>query len=817
MTAHYNSYFIAKERIDEIERTIFDAQQWNYDKILPIHAQFDSTQSASLKDQIEDCIQKSSISIQRHPGSKWEDDSYILVGKSRYYAMEFPDAVETFKYVNTKSENDQSRHEALAELIRTFAEFNEYNNAVAVSSFLEKEDLNGKNTKLYHLNTAYLHQKREDKEKMVFHLVEAEKEYARSREKARINFIIGQTFHSLGRENEAFKHYKRVLKNNPTYELEFYAKLYMSQVTELSDASDLRKIQKYFKGLLKDPKNEEYKDKIYYELAGFELKNGQLDDAINDYKNSVRSSTQNQRQKALSYLKLGEIYYDTLKNFPLAKNYYDSTVATLPKDEDNYEEVKERQTILVDFVKQIEIIHKNDSLLSLSELPKDSLIALAVSKLEKEKAEEEARQAKEKKEARRQSLANPGDNLISTVSANSVWYFSNSNALSKGRNEFIRKWGDRPLEDNWRRKNKAASLSPDEETVTDVPVADQETPDEEEGGIQVQAEKIVAEIPSSPEDKEKLLAEIEDAYYELGNIYNLRLEEDENAAETFEKLLARFPTSEYEPEVLYQLFLIYKQFDAGKSVEKGQLLKSKFPDSIYAKLVDNPYYREESFAVSEKLKELYQKLYKEYKSGNYSKVIFSVDSALRVHPENEFSDNIKLLQILAMGQSDGNRKYQYELGNFPKIYPESELVPYASTLLAAAEEFQQNRYNSARARFIKDFNQKHLFVIVYNIKESTNQKISTLVEEFLNAKNFSTLKTGNLILNKEKSMLLVNEFPGKATAEGFSKLFKENVSLADNFKGEKIDVFVITEDNFDIFYRTKDVSAYLNFFEKNYQ
>ncbi|MEM9337462.1 MAG: methyltransferase, partial [Bacteroidota bacterium] len=118
MTAHYNSYFIAKERINEIEQTIFDAQQWNYDKILPIHAQFDSVQAASLKDQLEDCIQKSSISIQRHPGSKWEDDSYILVGKARYYGMEFPDAVETFKYVNTKSDNDQSRHEALAELIR---------------------------------------------------------------------------------------------------------------------------------------------------------------------------------------------------------------------------------------------------------------------------------------------------------------------------------------------------------------------------------------------------------------------------------------------------------------------------------------------------------------------------------------------------------------------------------------------------------------------------------------------------------------------------------------------------------------------------
>ena len=103
--------------------------------------------SASLKTEIEDCIQKSSISIQRHPNSRWEDDSYILVGKARYYAMEFPDAVETFKYVNTKGDSDNSKHEALSELIRVFTEFGEYNNAMAVVDYLQKEDLSNKNKK----------------------------------------------------------------------------------------------------------------------------------------------------------------------------------------------------------------------------------------------------------------------------------------------------------------------------------------------------------------------------------------------------------------------------------------------------------------------------------------------------------------------------------------------------------------------------------------------------------------------------------------------------------------------------------------------
>lgn len=818
MTAHYNSYFIAKERIGEIEKSIFDAQEWNYNKVLPIYAQFDSTQSAALKTELEDCVQKASISIQRHPGSKWEYDSYILVGKARYYAMEFADAVETFKYVNTRSKDQNSQHEALSELIRTFTDFNEYNNGVAVIDFLEKEDLNNRNAGIFHSNAAYLYQKKGDLDKMVQHLAKSEELVSKSSDKARINFIIGQTYHSLGFESEAFRYYKNVLKNNPKYELEFYAKLYMAQVTQLAKSNDVKRIQKYFKSLLKDTKNEEYKDKIYYELAGFELGNGNMDQAIGSYKLSVASSKSNQRQKGLSYLKLGQIYYDSLKDYSLAKSYYDSTVTVLPKDEENYESIKNRQEILADFVTQIDIIHKNDSLLHMSSLPEDSVMAIAIALLEKKQEKEKEKKIKaEKIAARRLASSQEQGNLIQTQTAGSVWYFSNSAALSKGSNEFVRKWGDRPLEDNWRRANKSQSIPVNDGEVASEATESNTTSEEEEIPIEQQAQKLIASLPTTDEQKAVLLTEIEEAFYQLGNIYNLRLEEDQNAAESFETLLVRFPQSEYEPEVLYQLFLLYKLLDPSKSLERGETLKSKFPETIYAKLVENPNYKEESFATNERLKKLYREMYQRFKVEDYDQVIYAADSVLAVDSESEFSDNIKLLQILAMGKKDGNRKYQYEIGNFAKEYPESELVPYASTLLEASEEFQKNRYNSARARFIQNFNQKHHFVLVYEIKEPLTSKIPSLIDRFLQDNNFTTLNTGNLILDESKSMILVNEFPGKGTAEGFIKFFSEKISLTDLFKGEKIEVFVITEDNFEVFYKTKDVSAYLNFFEKHYQ
>ena len=76
-------------------------------------------------------------------------------------------------------------------------------------------------------------------------------------------------------------------------------------------------------------------------MAGFELKQGNLNEAIDYYELSVQSSVQNERQKGYAYLKLGQIYYDSLRKFELAQAYYDSTVNVMPKDEEGYEQIKE--------------------------------------------------------------------------------------------------------------------------------------------------------------------------------------------------------------------------------------------------------------------------------------------------------------------------------------------------------------------------------------------------------------------------------------------------------------------------------------------
>lgn len=827
VTAHYNGYFYARERIKEIETSIYDRYDWNYNRILPIFAPFDTTVSNSLSTQIEDCIKKASIAIQQHPGSKWEDDAYILVGQARLYGSQFPEAIETFKYVNTNSKVENAQHKALVHLLRTFVEANEINNAVAVSDYLNKQELSKENLRELYLNRAYMYQVRSNYNDMVKNLVLAEEMMNNSQEKARIDFIIGQVYQHLGFDANAYDYYKESLKHSPTYELSFFTKLNMAQVTQLTRTNNVKKVQKYFKKLLNDPKNQEYQDRIYYEMGEFSLKLGNLEDAIGHYKNSIRSSEGNKRQKAYAYLKLGQIYYDSLKDFSLAKNYYDSTISILPEDEPNFNQIQNRQEVLGEFVENLTIIEENDSLLMLTRLSPDSLEAFLDAEVVRlEEAEKERKRAEKerlKNEARESSrtyvaaLDNNAPKISGEISG--TWYFYNTSEVSRGRNAFIAKWGERPLEDNWRRSKKAETFTSESEgALEDETVAsDDEQPAEKEEDFDKTGEKerLLSQIPTDSAEIATLESEIETAYYNLGNIYNFKLEEKQNAVESFQTLLKRYPASEYKPEVLYQLYLLHAQEDTLKAIPYANDLIEEFPESIYAKLIFNPNYREESKALNEKMRKVYEKIYKIYDQEEYQRAIVLADSALQNKEVTNYTDNIALVRAMSFGKMDGVYKYQYELNNFIKSYPESELVEYAKKLVTASEEFQINLYSSSRAKYIENFEIAHYFILVYppgtEMASHVLQDMDTFISE-----NGMSLKTGNIVLDQNNAMVLVTEFPTRETANTFFRLLQEGMPPQEVYKGEKVYPLVITKENFEILYETKDLESYLTFFEKHY-
>jgi outer membrane protein assembly factor BamD (BamD/ComL family) len=418
----------------------------------------------------------------------------------------------------------------------------------------------------------------------------------------------------------------------------------------------------------------------------------------------------------------------------------------------------------------------------------------------------------------------PGNNTdvfqdVTGGNAGGTWYFYNRTAVAAGITQFRARWGNRPLEDHWRRKQKEAIATFEEYEIIEENEIET-TPEELDDNFDPVAEvaQLRGTIPFTQEEQTAALTEIEEALFKLGNIYNFQLEEPDNAIDTFEKLLARFPGSEHEPEALYLLFLIHKKReDANKADFYKDKLTSAYPETIFANLAINPNYLQESAETNERLQKLYEIAYQYYEDGKLDQAGLLVSRALQQYPDNSFSDKLKILGILIDGKVEGKYKYQYELQEFVENNPESEVVEYAKKLLAASREFEVNEAQRSGARFISDFDQPHFLVVVFAESDSASQVLPAVVDRFLENKYPALqLKTGTLSLNDRQSLVLVNKFQDKELAmQAYDVMAGEGGPLGQLARsGAK--PFVITEDNFQIFFQTKRLDDYLAFFDTHY-
>jgi hypothetical protein len=129
----------------------------------------------------------------------------------------------------------------------------------------------------------------------------------------------------------------------------------------------------------------------------------------------------------------------------------------------------------------------------------------------------------------------------------------------------------------------------------------------------------------------------------------------------------------------------------------------------------------------------------------------------------------------------------------------------------------KNREKSNGINYIKSLEEPHYFVIVYKKTENVGNKASSALEKF-NDQFFKDLKlrTSNLELNDDYIITLVADLPRVSSAIEYVRTFTEKLPTMVELRNHKFNNFVITKDNFNIFYRTKGLDEYLYFFEKNY-
>lgn len=824
MNARYNGYFYANQYIEEVYQSLEDGYDYNFNAVLKVFPDIDSGTVQGNEEKLDDAFKKASQVIEWYKTSDWTDDSYLLIGKIRHLRGQFQYAVETFQYINQVSKDDGARQAALIALMRTYMDMSEMDNAADVSNYLSlEEELTPENNLDYKVLLAYYHQRQGNEAGIAIALEEVSELIVNRDQRARTNFILGQIAQNNGESQEAFNYYDLALKGNPPYDLVFHSELNKMALTDYSRASAdrMEKVYKTFDKMLKDGKNLEYQDKILYVMGQMEEQRGKLLNAITDYRVGTQVEQPDARQQGLNFLKLGEIYFDPYENYQLSSQYYDSAIAKLPKDIDNYEAIAEKQEILKDFVTQLNTISLNDSLLSLSEMNSVSLDAFLDQHLRAEAAKQKEIDKQKKKAT---SITPTTSNTNTDISDDDTWYFYNQAAISQGEQEFNRVWGNRPLEDNWRRSSKTSvAVGIDPSLLADADPGDSQGNESTNGsddGFAAEKQKLLATVPKSAEQKLLANAQIQEAYFNLGRIYRFGLKRNDESATSYETLIRRYPKSEFKLESLFALYTLFEQPDPSRADEYKRMIIAEFPESLTAKVLINPNYVQEKEARNLRLQQLYADAYAKYESGNYVEADQMLKAALASFEDVDFLPTVELLSAILKAKTEGLFPYEKALGEFIVKYTEGPLFDYANALLSSLKPAKDEILSDRGFDFSEDFQQQHLVAITIDKTINQVEEVKGLINT-LNAERFPNqrLSIGNLTLKKNENVeiLYINSFKTKSASERYRDVLSQVLAEGINQEDTNFHNFAISIDNLQFLFDSEKIDEYLEFHKKFYK
>lgn len=844
LTGHYNMFWNGRESyregVDQLNKTVKD----NYNKVLPVYNYGTEQQAQALNPYMDKAIEKASLNTQEHSMYfnrkeyvRWIDDSYLLIGKAYFYKQEYNKARRTFEFVANEYKNNDIKYNALLWLAKAFNQLEQYKRAQSVLDNLQNElDKNPKapeevvkelpmvRAQMFILQEKY----GQAKEPLLDAL------YLRQKKDidARLRFILAQIYQKEDELYRATEYYRQVIKKNPPYEMAFNAAINLAQSYDARYGESSKDIERNLQKMLKEDKNIEFQDQIYYALADISFKDSLDSLAINYLRYSVAKSVSNDYQKAKSALMLGDLYFK-VPEYELAQAYYDTAVQVIPEDYPNREAIELQTSYLTELVDNLIVVKEQDSLQNLASLSEDERNAI-IDKIIEDVKEQEKRQKEQDELRALQALAGNNASPTSTISGGpgqGKWYFYNQAAMSNGLSEFKKRWGNRKLEDNWFLSNKQASFEPTGEEY--LAQGDSSYVDSTGAVVTVTSndphtrEFYLQKVPLTDQQMAASNALVEEALFNLGFIYKDKLNNYPKSVETFETLNSRFPEHENLLQAYYQLYRNYIMLENPEMADYYKnLITGQFPDSDYAKILLDPDYYKELEAQKNMAITLYNETYDHYEAGHYYTVYSNSSRALKeFNKPDELMAKFEYLRALSLGKIEVVDSLQTALEQLVKKYPQAEVTPLAQNILdylngpidttGVSGEPEEEKIDVS----IYDFNprSKQIFALVARGPGVNVNALKIRVSDF-NRKYYSieNISITNLLMDKTTHLVMVGNFNSVEDAMRYYNAIMSNDYVFANMDPETYDGFVITQENYPILYKDKDLKKYLAFFRQNY-
>lgn len=846
LTAHYNIYFNGNESFKQGVSKIRKGYKDDFTQVLPVFTWDDESLARSAAGDFDRASKKASKVIALHsikakPVMKrevlsekekafynkneynpWVEKAYLLIGKSHFYQRNFKLAQETFRFMINQFQGEEIRFDALVWLARVYIETGEMAEAKKLMDALSNEPaFPGRLAGDLQATLAHYYLRSEQYVQAAQPLEKALKEARNKTDRYRWTFILGQIYTLTGNPEKANQCFARVVKMNPPYEVTFNARIYMaSNVKEGTGSAGA--IRRELLKLANDQKNKEYLDQIYYALGNLALRQKDTAEAISFYARSARVSGTNNRQKALSYLAVADLYFSR-PDYISAAAYYDSASSFVDRRNfKNYDQIMARAQNLIQLARNIQTIQREDSLQRLSYMSKEDLNAF-IDKIIESVVQKEA---EERQKMAEQMLADQintgyGQQVLQDPTAAGQWYFYNTNIRTQGEMEFRRKWGNRKLEDNWRRLNKGVSTGMAESNLAE---AGRNGTQEEAGKAlsNKSREFYLKDIPFTDSLRAISSKRIEEALFNAGTLYLEKLNEPLLAAGSFRELIRRFPGSSYEPQALYNLYSIFSGL--GKTTDAmayRNLLTAKYPDNYYARVLTDPEYIEHLREEQQRPLRRYQEVYTNYLQEHFPEVIALATQALREEKDTSLTARYLYLKALAFARLNQRDSLRSTLNTILAAFPASEPASNARIML----DFMDNKYPEIKekaeektAAEIYAYNPgvKHYAAIVIPSTANMNQLIFNLINFNLDRFPKLTLNVQGENLGKNQQIVTVNVFSNSSDALAYLGYLLKDPGIFRDVNAESSYLFVISEPNLATLKKDTSTERYLRFYTNHY-
>ena len=877
-SARYNTYYNGHTAYKEGMYTKEKGHKDNYTEFLPVFLVGVESSRTSGSGNFETTITKCQKAIQQHSISRrpkveggkkaspkmkaylaqkefnpFLKHAWMLMGEAQFQKGDFLEAASTFSYI-TRHYATQPLivNEARAYLIRCYTELEWYYDAEDVVTRMKRDTINKRIRKLAELSEANLLLRQGRLDEALPYLQKAVKNASSNLQKARLHFLIGQIQQHQGHNVEAFKAYQSCIKKNPPYELAFNARIRQTEV--MSGGKETKKMVRRLRKMASEDKNKEYLDQIYYAMGNIYLAQRDTANAISAYEKGRSKSTRNGIEKGVLVLRLAEVYWEQGR-YDLAQSCYAEAIGALHKEHDKYEEVKHRSAVLDALVPFTSAIHLQDSLLYLSVAPekeRNEAIERVIEALKRKEKEERALAADSAANARMQEngqAPSQQQKPKQQMGADKSWYFYNTTAVTQGKQTFKRNWGNRKLEDHWRRSNRTVVEFEDEPSeegaegdsiatdslATDSIAEERELTDVEDPH---KPAYYLAQIPFTDEQKEAAHAIIQESLFEAAIIEKDRLEDFPLAERTFTRLYSDYPEFEKMEEVYYQLFLLYSRWGRTDRAEQFRnLLAVNYPESDITKLITSPDFEYLARFGKEIEDSLYRETYLAYRDRQNEKVWANEAYAKEKFPKGANRPKFIFVDILSRIATTPNDSLIKELRQLLSDYPESDVSEMAGMMIKGLESgrtieggaldigslwsmrtqrTEEQAANIAEGQQLSaDRETPFCFLIAYPTDSLDANRLLYNIAHF----NFTVFLSRTLSITQQRGQALTQFIVGGFSSYDDAHAYAQRVTLSPELVAQlrHARTFIIAESNLNLLGTMYSYDDYQQFFDQNFQ